>query len=141
RVYELEGRRSALLRIPRILQVQSDRAWLVAQRKDEFVPTDSEIQNQIISDLAGPQPLQNVRGLDLFPASVLGNKLIRRVAAEEAILFVVKPDEAELVFLVDLKVAPQIGIGLVIDVDYWIASSIGHCENSLSEVITPVRSE
>jgi hypothetical protein len=71
----------------------------VAKREDDFVPADPEIQQEVTCNLAGPQPLENVSRLDLEPTGVLSNELIGSIAAEKAVLFVVKPYKTELVLL------------------------------------------
>ena len=77
----------------------------------------------------------------MLPTGVRSNKLIRGVPAEKAILLVVEPDEAELVLRVDLEIAPQVGIGLMIDVFHGVACLIGHRENALVQVVTTIRAE
>src|SRR5258705_30318 len=71
----------------------------------------------------------------------LDSKCILRVGGEETILFVVQPDEAELVLGIDLPVAAQVGIRLVVDVHYGIADLIRHRKDSLAEIVPAIGAE
>ena len=120
------------------MQVQAGGVGLVAEREDDLVPADAEIEKEIVGDLAGPQSLHNVSWLNLFPARVFRDELVRRVAPEEAVLFVIKPDEAEFVLGVDLSIAAEVCVGLVIYVDDGVVRLISYRENALPEVITTI---
>src|SRR4029077_10337767 len=78
---------------------------------------------------------------NLLPTRFRSNVVISGIAAEESILFVVEPDEAEFVLGIHLKVASQVGICLVIDVVHWRARLVRHRENPLVQVVTAIRTE
>jgi hypothetical protein len=85
--------------------------------------------------------LQNVCGFDLKPAGLRSYELKGSVAAEEAVLLVVKPDKAELVPLVKLPIAAKSGVGLVINIGGRIASLVANRENALANILAAVGSE
>src|ERR1700722_17029311 len=114
---------------------------LISQRKHFFVVAGANIYEEVVCDLTGPQGLQNVCGFDLKPAGLRSYELKGSVAAEEAVLLVVKPDEAELVPLVQLPIAAQGGVGLVINIGGRIASLITNRENTPANIVAAVGSE
>src|SRR4029077_18304134 len=63
------------------------------------------------------------------------------VAAEKAILLVVEPDQAELVLRIDLPIAAQVCVGLMVDVHHRSARLVRHCENPLVQIVTAIRAE
>src|SRR5882757_4915167 len=143
RIFKLVGCRTCFGISRNILEIEGRacETGLIAKREEELAPADAEIEQEIIGDLAGPESLKNVGRLDLPPTGILGNKCILRVAAEETILFVVQPDEAELVLGIDLPVAAQVGIRLVVDVHYGITRLIRHRKDSLRQMVPALGAE
>src|SRR5260370_39528523 len=88
--------------------------------------------------MAGPKALQDVGRLDLKPARFLSHKRIGGVSPEEAVLFVVKPDEAELVFGIDLVIAAEGGVSLVVDVHHRNTGLIGYGVYFVAHVVSAV---
>src|SRR5437764_15003333 len=78
---------------------------------------------------------------DLPPTVVMSDKLKSGVTPEEAILLVVKPHKTKFVFWIDLPIAAQVGIGLVIHIMHRYVILVCHRQNPLAEVITPVRTK
>src|SRR5215475_8371571 len=98
---------------------------LIAEWEYFFVVASANVQQEVIRELACPQPLQDVCGLDLKPGCFWRDEEVTGVRTEETVLFVIQPDEAELVFRIELPIAAQISIGLVVDVLLRISRLIG----------------